>query len=55
MIVHTFDADGQAVLYCTASSGWNGNVLDPTIAAISVNDVQATVTGVSDAEEEANS
>jgi hypothetical protein len=49
MIVNTFDATGDAVLSCTGGANWNGNVLDPTISAVSVNDISVNVTSASGA------
>ena len=54
MIVHTFDAAGQAVLSCEGFSGWSGNVIDPSITAISVSNVVATVSGAASSGGDAN-
>ena len=48
MVVHTFGATGDAVLSCAAGANWTGNVLDPTISAVSVNEVSANVLSASD-------
>lgn len=43
MIAHTFDAAGTIVLSCDADVGWDGNIIDPTISALSVNETQVTL------------
>ena len=47
MIAHTFDATGTADLSCTTTAAWAGNVLDPTITAVSVQDLNISTLGLS--------
>ncbi|MGI9529538.1 MAG: hypothetical protein ACR2NG_07500 [Acidimicrobiia bacterium] len=45
MIVHTFDAAGQAVLSCAGGANWSGNIVNPAITAITVNEITASTAG----------
>ena len=47
MFTHTFATADTAILSCTASASWSGNVFQPTITAVSVQSATAAVSTAS--------